>query len=329
MCFVNLDKTKETDVFDDSTSQTTASPRSSGRSRSTSPHAARRFEWADEYDSDDDNSVQPSVVDSSEGTSSQASTQQTNGGTSNQVFMPCMMPAQNQMFQQWTMVPVSAPFMPCTPSGCYAQPFQLVGVTFQPVNQVPVQAPAQVEAANAKLSALQARADALAARAKELREAVRQSQSGSAKAKITENTTLILKNLPVGCTQEGLRKILDELGLAGLYDFIYVPFDFKKLVALRYGYVNFEQHADAVKAMAILDGYSGWVVGSEKPCEVEWSGAQQGLYAHIERYRNSPVMHATVPEEYKPVLLQNGIRIAFPPPTQVVKPPKMRLAQQQ
>merc|ERR1712093_649541 len=52
-------------------------------------------------------------------------------------------------------------------------------------------------------------------------------------------TTLIVKNLPVGCTHNELRRMLDEVGLGGLYNFIYVPFDFKKNVILRYGFVNF------------------------------------------------------------------------------------------
>jgi RNA recognition motif-containing protein len=119
---------------------------------------------------------------------------------------------------------------------------------------------------------------------------------------------------------------LDEVGLAGLYNFIYVPFDFKKLVALRYGFVNFERNEDAVKAIAALDGFAGWVVEGEQACEASWSGAQQGLDANIERYRNSPVMHSRVPDEYKPVLLEKGVRIAFPAPTQAVKPPKLRSA---
>jgi len=126
-------------------------------------------------------------------------------------------------------------------------------------------------------------------------------------------TTLIVKNLPAGCMQDELRRILDEVGFGGLYNFVYVPFDFKKSVVFRYGFVNFEQPEQAVKAMTILDGFSG--------CEVEWSG-QQSLHELIERYRNSAVMHCSVPVAYKPLLLESGVCIAFPAPTQAVNPPK-------
>jgi len=141
-------------------------------------------------------------------------------------------------------------------------------------------------------------------------------------------TTLIVKNLPAGCTHLELRRILDELGFDGLYNFIYVPFLFDKSVILGYGLVNFEQHDHAVKAQAILNGFSSWPVDDDKCCEVEWGGAQQSLHAHIERYRNSPVMHSSVPDTYKPVVFDKGVRIPFPAPTRAVKPPKFRRARQ-
>jgi RNA recognition motif-containing protein len=137
-------------------------------------------------------------------------------------------------------------------------------------------------------------------------------------------TTLIVKNLPAECTHDQLSRILDEVGLSGLYNFIYVPYDFKKSAVLRYGFVNFEQNEQAVKAMAILDGLA---VDGEKTCEVEWGDAQQSLRANIERYRNSPLMHSSVPDAYKPVLFMRGVRIAFPAPTKVVKPLKLRRTQ--
>jgi RNA recognition motif-containing protein len=141
-------------------------------------------------------------------------------------------------------------------------------------------------------------------------------------------TTLIVKNLPKGCTHGEFSRILDEVGLGGLFNFLYVPFDFKKSLILRYGFVNFEQHEDAMRAIAILDGFSGWVVNGEKACEVEWGDAQQTLQANIERYRNSSLMHSSVPDEYKPVLFKRGMRVTFPAPTKAVKPLKFRKSQQ-
>jgi len=138
-------------------------------------------------------------------------------------------------------------------------------------------------------------------------------------------TTLVVKNLPVGCSHNELRIILDEVGLGGLYNFVYIPFDFKKSALLRYGFVNFETNEHAVKARAVLDGFSGWE--SEKNCEIDWGSCQDGLHGYVERYRNSPVMHDSVPDDYKPVLFKGGIRIAFPAPTKALKPMKIRKVQ--
>jgi hypothetical protein len=39
------------------------------------------------------------------------------------------------------------------------------------------------------------------------------------------------------------------------------------------------------------------------------------LRNQVELYRNSPVMHHSVPDACKPILLRNGVRIPFPAPT--------------
>jgi len=56
-------------------------------------------------------------------------------------------------------------------------------------------------------------------------------------------------------------------------------------------------------------------------CEVSWSGPHQGFKAHVERYRNSPVMHRSVPDAYKPIIFQDGVRQDFPRPTRKIKAP--------
>ena len=59
-------------------------------------------------------------------------------------------------------------------------------------------------------------------------------------------------------------------------------------------------------------------------CVVCWSSAFQGLLEHVERYRNSPVMHMTIPDEHKPALFSEGVRVPFPEPTQLVSVPRVR-----
>ena len=52
------------------------------------------------------------------------------------------------------------------------------------------------------------------------------------------------------------------------------------------------------------DGFCDWCLPSSKVCEVKLSGPHQGFQAHVDRYRNSPVMHRSVPDEYKPMIFK-------------------------
>jgi len=79
---------------------------------------------------------------------------------------------------------------------------------------------------------------------------------------------------------------------------------------------------DAVQFRRAFHGFSSWRIASPKVCNVGWGEAHQGLSAHIERYRNSPLMHESVPDEYRPILLCGGRRVPFPAPTKRIKPPR-------
>jgi hypothetical protein len=61
-----------------------------------------------------------------------------------------------------------------------------------------------------------------------------------------------------------------------------------------------------------------------KPFETHWGHPLQGLDAHVQRYRNSPVMSESVPDECKPLLLQDGLRVPFPLPTKQLRTPRRR-----
>jgi hypothetical protein len=141
------------------------------------------------------------------------------------------------------------------------------------------------------------------------------------KAKIDEFTTVMLRNLPNDYTRDMLLELLQERGFYGHFDFVYLPFDFKKRAGLGYAFLNLVNHQAAVCAMAALAGYCAWKVKSNKVLQVTWSTQVQGLKANIERYKNSPVMHPDVPERFKPMIFVSGIPTAFPPPTKVIQAP--------
>ncbi|CAL1139494.1 unnamed protein product [Cladocopium goreaui] len=125
-----------------------------------------------------------------------------------------------------------------------------------------------------------------------------------------QRTTVMLRNLPNNYTRDMFLSLLDEEGLSELYDFVYLPMDFCRDANLGYAFVNLVDGAAVGKAWKKFDGFDRWALPTAKVCQVGWSGPHQGFQAHVERYRNSPVMHKSVPDCYKPMIFKNGIHQA-------------------
>jgi hypothetical protein len=138
-------------------------------------------------------------------------------------------------------------------------------------------------------------------------------------------TTVMLRNIPNRYDRNALLALLDEQGFATLYDFVYLPMDFRNGVSLGYAFVNFVTYPQALEAVNRFQNFRAWSFDSSKVCEVSWAHPHQGLDSHIERYRNSPVMHPSMPDEYKPAIFDGGKRISFPRPTKAIRAPRLRL----
>lgn len=139
-----------------------------------------------------------------------------------------------------------------------------------------------------------------------------------------EPTTIMLRNLPNNYTRDMLLSMLDSKGFKGKYDFIYLPIDFTSQAGLGYAFINVLTPNLVQDFWRTFDGFSDWLIPTNKVCQVDWSVPLQGLQAHLDRYRNSPVMHSTLPDEFKPMLFVNGQRVTFPPPTKLIKLPGNR-----
>jgi len=138
-------------------------------------------------------------------------------------------------------------------------------------------------------------------------------------------TTVMLRNLPNNYTRSMLLQHIDEKGYGGLYDFFYLPIDFKSQACLGYAFMNLHSPDDACRLMADFDGFANWLIPTRKRCMVGWSNPHQGLQSNIERYKNSPVMHKDVPDAYKPCFFDShGKRTAFPTATKKVRCPRVR-----
>lgn len=139
-----------------------------------------------------------------------------------------------------------------------------------------------------------------------------------------ERTTALLRNLPCDLAREELLKMLDGEGFSGYYDFVYLPIDFTTQAGLGYALVNLVTPAAADRFRHSFDGSERWAAPGGPPCAVSWSGPHQGLAAHVQRYRNSAVMHPSVPDEIKPMAFAHGVRVPFPEPTERLRAPRIR-----
>lgn len=139
-----------------------------------------------------------------------------------------------------------------------------------------------------------------------------------------EHTTVMIRNLPNNYSRAMLIDLIDSEGFQGRFDFLYLPIDFNTKACLGYAFVNLVTHEVACEFMGVFADFSEWIIPSRKHCIISWSGPHQGLEEHIDRYRNSPVMHAAVPDECKPVVFKQGVRMPFPPPTKKVRAPRVR-----
>jgi len=137
-------------------------------------------------------------------------------------------------------------------------------------------------------------------------------------------TTVMMRNIPNNYTRTRLLDLLNSEGFLGAYDFLYLPMDFQTEVGLGYAFINLVNHNVATRFHDYFQGFSSWSLQSDKVCQMSWSDIHQGLQAHIDRYLNSPVMHDSVPDRFKPVLFTRGVSITFPKPTAIIRPPRLR-----
>jgi len=115
----------------------------------------------------------------------------------------------------------------------------------------------------------------------------------------------------------------------GLFDFVYLPIDFKKGCNVGYGFINFRSPdacSDFVRAyhgvdvMKCLPGFSSAKVAEVTPARV------QGRDENVQRLRSSPVMGELLCHpEWMPLLLDEaGHEQPFPEPEQPLAPIRPR-----
>jgi hypothetical protein len=146
------------------------------------------------------------------------------------------------------------------------------------------------------------------------------NDKGKADVKTSEEefTTVMLCGFPRKYNRDKLIDLLEVLGYAGQFDFVYVPMDFEFSESVGYGFVNMTTALAALRLKGSFEGFVGHPFADDKPCRTNWSRVQ-GLGPNVKQYRNSPIMHKLVPDEFKPVLFWNGRPQPFPEPTAALK----------
>lgn len=137
-------------------------------------------------------------------------------------------------------------------------------------------------------------------------------------------TAVMMKNVPKNITREELLEVVDAAGFQKDYDIISLPIDLLTDVGLGYAFINFRTHEQAEKFKLHFHGFMDWETPCDKACETSWSENLKVYDSIVERYRNSPVMHESVADKFKPAFFQHGHRIPFPEPTKNIKPPRPR-----
>jgi len=135
--------------------------------------------------------------------------------------------------------------------------------------------------------------------------------------------TLMVRNLPEDLSQPALVEQIIDGGYKGLFDFVYMPMNFRGFGNFGYAFVNFISHDLALQFMSRMNCVEHGQISNLQKWDIVWSTCQ-GFNANIERYRNSPLMHELVPKECKPAVYDGiGLQVAFPQPTKTIPKPRI------
>lgn len=145
----------------------------------------------------------------------------------------------------------------------------------------------------------------------------------STRALPIEPTTILLRNILPMWTRDHVAAVLDLEGFQASYDFVHVPLKFHDLSNVGYALVNLVDPRVAERGRRHFHGFKPGSDPQAEPLTADWNRPSQGLSEHIERYRNSPMMHKEIADFYRPGLYSNGLRIPFPKPTVPIRAPRV------
>jgi len=125
----------------------------------------------------------------------------------------------------------------------------------------------------------------------------------------TPVTTMMLRNIPNKYTQNTLLQEIDDEGMAGSYDFFYLPMDVHNRSNVGYAFINFVTAQDAERFRSKFCEHRFQRFQSRKISSV-CSAHVQGLDENLHHFSNRAVTQARN-SQYRPVVLQGNVRVEF------------------
>lgn len=115
-------------------------------------------------------------------------------------------------------------------------------------------------------------------------------------------TTLMIRNIPNRYSQQDLLEELEELGFAGLIDFVYLPRDKSAKASIGYAFVNFADGASAQRCMDLLPGHTFSRCGGKGRRAQVSVAHMQGVDANLAHYERSAV-NSSRRAQHRPLFL--------------------------
>lgn len=101
----------------------------------------------------------------------------------------------------------------------------------------------------------------------------------------SDKTTVMVRNIACRFTEQDVRQILDEEGLAGTYDSVHVPESFSKGANRGYAFVSFFSPLHVLMCTERLSGRKFGCSSTVKLCQVSMAHTQGTLPSHARKTR--------------------------------------------
>jgi len=114
---------------------------------------------------------------------------------------------------------------------------------------------------------------------------------------------------------------MGEQGYLAATRFLYLPIDVARGSCLGYAFLSFSTAAMAEVFHISMQGLELW---AGRPLQVDWNLTCANADEQVRRFRDSALMHTSVSDELRPILLLDGVRVEFPAPTKKIRAPRQR-----